>query len=275
MTMMPALPALRSSHGVSAHAFQPAGYHSLRTVTLAQRPDLLGRATALLAAKWPTFMLAGRPGHGVDLLRLLGAVPQHQVALLDDRDDLLALGLSVPLRWDRTVDGLPAGWDGAVGAAAELLDTGAAPNAVSAISITMAPEASGRGLAAGMVQALKAAAAAAGSETMIAPVRPVLKANYPLTPMAQYLTWRTEDDRIFDPWVRLHQRLGALQVGVAYPSMTISGTVGEWQDWTELSLPASGEYVIPGGLVPLVVDRRADTATYREPNVWMVHRTER
>ncbi len=62
---------------------------------------------------------------------------------------------------------------------------------------------------------------------------------------------------------------------MAYPSMTITGSVAEWQDWTELSLPAGGEYVIPGGLVPLVVDRRTDSVVYREPNVWMVHRTER
>jgi hypothetical protein len=30
--------------------------------------------------------------------------------------------------------------------------------------------------------------------------------------------------------------------------------------------------VIPGGLAPLTVDRRADEATYREPCVWFVHR---
>ena len=268
---MTAVPVLRAT----SHAWQPTGLYGLRTVTLAQRPDLLPRALEVLGSRWPVFMLAGRPGHGVDLVQLLGAVPQHQVALLDERDDLLGVGLSVPLRWDRSVDGLPAGWDGAVTAAAELLDAGGAANAVSALSITMAAGATGRGLAAGMVQALKAAAAAAGSDALIAPVRPVLKAQYPLTPMAQYLSWRTDDDRIFDPWVRLHARLGALQVGVAYPSMTITGAVAQWQDWTELSLPASGEYVIPGGLVPLVVDRRADSAVYREPNVWMVHRTER
>lgn len=266
---MTAVPMLRASH-----AWQPAGY-GLRTVTMAQRPDLGPRMGDLIASRWPTFMLAGRPGHGVDLVKLLAAVPQHQVLLVDERDEVLGVGLSVPLRWDRTVDGLPAGWDGAVSAAAELLDSGATPNVVATLSITMAAGATGRGLAAGMIQSMKAAAVAAGSDALIAPVRPVLKAHYPLTPMASYLSWRTDDDRAFDPWVRLHARLGALQVGVAYPSMTITGSVADWQDWTELSLPASGEYVIPGGLVPLAVDRRTDSAIYREPNVWMVHRTER
>jgi hypothetical protein len=268
MSTTTAAPVLRATH-----AWQPTG-HPLRTVTLAQRPDLLGRVMGVLASRWPAFMLAGRPGHDVDLVKLLTAVPQHQLLLIDDRDDVLGAGLSVPLHWDRTVEGLPAGWDGAVSAAARLLDEGGTGNAVSALSITLTPAATGRGLAEGMIRAMRAAAAGAGAEALIAPVRPVLKAQYPLIPMAQYLTWRTDDGRVFDPWVRLHQRLGALQVGVAYPSMTVTGSIAQWQDWTELSLPASGEYVIPGGLVPLTVDRRKGEAVYREPNVWMVHRTE-
>lgn len=254
-----------------AHAM--AGPHDLRTVTLARRPDLIGAVPAVLESRWPTFMLAGQPRHGIDLIELLSAVPQHQVLLLGRDDLVLAAGLSVPLSWDRTVDGLPAGWDGAVSEGARLASGGDRPNAVAALSITMTPAAAGRGLAARMVGALKVAAADAGIEAMIAPVRPVLKHHYPLIPMAQYLTWRTDDDQPFDPWVRLHLRLGGVQAGIAYPSMTVRGSVAEWQEWTDLSLPGAGEYVIPGGLVPLTVDRRADVATYREPNVWFVHRT--
>jgi hypothetical protein len=59
---------------------------------------------------------------------------------------------------------------------------------------------------------------------------------------------------------------------VAPESMTISGTVAEWQDWLGMALPDSGRYVVRGGLAPLVVDRQADTGLYREANVWVVHR---
>jgi hypothetical protein len=263
-------PSMRASH-----AWSGAAADNLRIVTLAERPDLADAVPGVLASRWPTFMLAGQPGHDVDMFALLSAVPQHQILLLGADDTVLGVGLSVPLAWDRTVDGLPAGWDGAVAASARLLGQGGTPNAVSALSITLKPAAGGRGLAARMVGALKAAAAGAGLDAMIAPVRPVLKSQYPLAPMAQYLTWRTADDQVFDPWLRLHLRLGGVQVGIAYPSMTIKGTVAQWQDWTDMSLPAAGEFVIPGGLVPLAVDRRADQATYREPNVWFVHRTGR
>jgi GNAT superfamily N-acetyltransferase len=257
------------SHSVATPSY------GLHTVTLAERPDLAHQVPGVLQSRWPTFMLAGRPGHDVDLIALLMSAPQFQVLLVDDYGQVHGVGLAVPLHWDRTVDGLPAGWDGAITASAELVDRRGAVNAASALSITLTPEATGRGLATRMIEALRAAASRGGAQALIAPVRPVLKSQYPLTPMAKYLTWRTADDQPFDPWLRLHLRLGGLQVGIAFPSMTVTGTVTDWQEWTGLTLPAAGEYIIPGGLVPLVVDRKADTAAYREPNVWIVHRTDR
>lgn len=251
-----------------ADTFQP-----LQTVTAAQRPDLLAGLPAILAQRWPAYLLDGEPGHGVKLEDLLTAAPRHQVLLIDRDDTVLGVGLSVPLRWDRTVDGLPAGWDGAVSAAAGLLERGEEPDTVCALSITMTPVATGRGLAERMIAAVKTAAADAGIGAMIAPVRPVLKQHYPLIPMAQYLTWRTDQGLPFDPWVRLHLRLGGVQAGVAYPSVTIRGSVAQWQEWTDLSLPGPGEHLIPGGLVPLTVDRLTQRATYREPHAWFVHRT--
>jgi hypothetical protein len=57
-------------------------------------------------------------------------------------------------------------------------------------------------------------------------------------------------------------------------SMRISGTVAEWEDWTETAFPESGEYVFPHGLAPLAVDRDQDLGLYFEPNLWMVHRVQ-
>jgi hypothetical protein len=87
----------------------------------------------------------------------------------------------------------------------------------------------------------------------------------------RYVTWRREDGELLDPWMRLHERLGA-RVATALPeSMRITGTVGDWERWTQLALPDSGRYVFPYGLAPLAIDREADLGTYWEPNVWMVH----
>jgi len=47
--------------------------------------------------------------------------------------------------------------------------------------------------------------------------------------------------------------------------------VAEWESWTGLPLPGSGDYVIPDGLAVLHVDRDADLGSYHDPNVWMRH----
>jgi hypothetical protein len=244
-----------------------------RTVSLVERPDLAGAIPEVLASRWPRFLLAGCPGHEVDLTGLAMAVPTHQILLLDAADELLGVGLSLPLSWDGSLAGLPEGWDGAMTAAAALLEHGGAPTAIFAVSITMTAAGVGRRLSARMVEALKAAASRAGVSHMIAPVRPTLKARYPLIPLEKYLAWRSADGEIFDPWIRLHLRLGGDLAGVACPSMTITGTVADWETWIDLPLPGSGEYVIPGALVPLQVDFEADTGVYREPNIWILHRT--
>jgi hypothetical protein len=71
--------------------------------------------------------------------------------------------------------------------------------------------------------------------------------------------------------MRVHERLGA-RVAVPLPhSLQITGTVDEWETWTAMSFPESGEYVFPEGLAPVVIDTSQDRGRYWEPNVWMVH----
>jgi hypothetical protein len=172
------------------------------------------------------------------------------------------------------VAGLPSGWDGAVEAAIADHDAGRAPTVVAALSITLASTHLGRGLSRRMVEALRDAAAGAGLDSMVAPVRPNLKDRYPLVPMERYVGWRRPDGAPFDPWIRVHWRLGAELLGVCPASMRVTGTVADWERWTGLALPDSGSYVVPGALVPIQIDRERDVGTYVEPNVWMRHRLD-
>jgi len=246
----------------------------MRAVSVADRPELAESVPGILAARWPRFVLEGHPGHDVDLAELaLGQVPEHQVVLLDDADEPLGVGLSVPISWDGTAAGLPAGWDGAVTAAADRVRHRRTPTTVCALSITTTEAGAGRGLSVHLIEALKRTAARAGATRLVAPVRPIRAQEYPLIPLESYLRWRTRDGQVFDPWMRMHLRLGGTMMAVTFPSMTITGTVTEWQSWTGLELPGSGAFVIPGGLAPLLVDEDVDQGVYQEPNVWVVHHT--
>lgn len=243
-----------------------------RVVTLTDRPDMAADINGVLASQWPSFMLAGQAGHDVDLPELLLATPDNQILLLDSADTVLGVGLSLPLRWDGSRADLPRGWDDAIQRSARDGAEGTPTNVTCAISITVATTATRRNLATALLSGLKEVARNAGSDTLLAPIRPILKSNYPLTPMADYLTWRTPDGRVFDPWVRLHLRSGGEILGLAPESMVVTGSVEQWQGWLRTSLPGSGEFVIRGGLAPLVVDATSAVGVYREPNVWIAHR---
>jgi hypothetical protein len=88
--------------------------------------------------------------------------------------------------------------------------------------------------------------------------------------MERYIAWRRPDGTHFDPWLRTHERLGAEIVKVAPQSTRVPGSVGEWEERTEMAFPETGAYVVPA-LVPVETDRERQEGLYVEPNVWMVH----
>ena len=100
-------------------------------------------------------------------------------------------------------------------------------------------------------------------------MRPNHKDHYPTIAIEDYATWQRPDGLPFDPWMRVHARLGATILRSEPHSLLIEGAVSEWESWTEMVFPAPGHYVFPGGLSLLEVDN--GHATYWEPNVWMNH----
>ncbi|HEV2893362.1 MAG TPA: hypothetical protein VG411_06400, partial [Actinomycetota bacterium] len=112
---------------------------AFQVVSLADRPELTLPALELLAAGWPEFMQHD-PAAERHQARLATELAGFQALLLDrEKDELAALGVSIPFAWDGTLDGLPAGWDAVVEQGAADLDDGRDPTALSALSVTVAP----------------------------------------------------------------------------------------------------------------------------------------
>lgn len=247
-----------------------AGCYALSS--LAERPALIQEVRTLLAKQWPAYTLIGDAGHGVDLEELLLRLPEHQLVLLDEQEVLCGVGLSLPVRWDGTAADLPAGWDDAIVSGERLLQDGVSSDTLCVLSITVTPSQTRRGLAERLITALKGRAAEIGAHSMIAPVRPAHKSQYPLIPLTDYLTWARPDGQSFDPWLRVHLRLGGEISAIAPESMVVTGSVTDWEGWLGTPLPGSGDYVIDGGLAPLRIDHEADRGIYVEPNVWVSYR---
>jgi GNAT superfamily N-acetyltransferase len=243
---------------------------SVRALTFAERPDLADRGPTSEDV-WPEYNLHG-DAFADWWLPLLEELPEYQFALYDDAADVVvAEAHTGPLAWNGDDRDLPDGIDDALQRAVSAHRAGASVDTLCAFAAEVSPTKRGRGLAVQILQAMSELARRHGLRRLIAPLRPSSKERYPLVPIERYVTWRRDDGQLFDPWMRLHERLGA-RVATPLPrSMRITGTVAEWERWIDLPLPESGTYVFPRGLAPLRVDREADHAAYWEPNVWMLH----
>lgn len=239
-------------------------------VIAADRPDLEDEAREAFRERWPEFIFhdAVPPKY---MPRVGEYFRAYDILLLDD-GRVAAGGWGVPLRWDGTVDDLPQGYDDALVRSVEGHERGVQPTTFSFMAAAVATAYDRQGLATRVLTTLADQARADGIEHVIAPIRPTWKARYPQVPMAEYAGWIREDGLSVDPWIRTHQRMGASVLAPAPQSMVIEGTVAQWEAWTGMLFPASGDYVVPDALNLVHVDRESDRATYREENLWVQHR---
>ena len=245
---------------------------TMEVYSAGERPDLWERAYDQIVGVWPAYNEQGDV-LGEHWSRLDQDFAECQLVLYDEEADVaLAHAHSIPYSWDGTAEGLLGGIDDVMASAVRLFDEGGEPNTLSALAIEIPPRHQGGGLARTMIAGLRDIGAGLGFGNLIAPLRPTWKERYPLTPIERYAAWTREDGLPFDPWIRLHVRLGAEIVKPVPRSLHITGTVAEWEQWVELQLPESGTYVFPQGLAPLEVDRESDRCEYWEPNVWVRHR---
>jgi GNAT superfamily N-acetyltransferase len=148
-------------------------------------------------------------------------------------------------------------------------------NLVSALEISVRPDHRGRGVSDLMLAAMLHNAAALGFPSLVAPVRPNGKHQFPNVPMREYAATCRADGLPLDPWLRVHVRAGGRIVGVAPRAMTMAGSIADWRAWTGLPFDTTGPVTVPEALIPVYCDVEQDYAVYCEPAVWIHHRLPR
>ena len=234
----------------------------LAVVTHAEHPKLRGTLPTL----WPEFMAHDQVVQSF-WPQLYDLYPDFQLWVVDrenGRGRTVGYACSVPVGWNGTPS--PRGIDWALTDGVE-----AEPTTLCAIVAGVVPDYRGFGIAEAILRRLAAVAAGHGLDALVAPVRPTWKDRYPLIPIDRYVRWRRDDGLPFDPWLRLHERLGAELLEVCDASYTVEGAREDWEDWTEMRFPEDGDYIVPGALVP--VRFSGGRGLYVEPNVWARHRT--
>lgn len=243
----------------------------IRITTLAERPSLL-TGVYEIDDSWPAYVQRDLVAD-VMWSRVLEDFPQYCLVATDG-DRVMARGLSVP--FNAVLEGreeTPAqGWDRVLSWAVADRHRGRPATVASALEITVDNAYLGRGLSYRMLAAMRDAAGRQGHKALMAPVRPTAKHLEPRVPMAEYVRRRRDDGLPADPWLRVHVKAGGTIEKIAPASMTVSGSLAQWRQWTGLPFDRDGDVEVPGALVPVRCDTAHDRAVYVEPNVWIRHR---
>ncbi|HRF63279.1 MAG: GNAT family N-acetyltransferase [Accumulibacter sp.] len=237
-------------------------------LSILDRPDLLQQAINLRESEWPEYIKRG----SLTLKYIEDYIKDYNdfLALLcDSQEKVIAYGAAIPIAWDGSVGGLPDGWDAAYEQAFEDRQIDREKTTICALGIVISPFHKGKHLSYQLIGEIKKIGARHGLKHMLAPVRPTSKKMYPLTPIENYICWKRPDGTPFDPWIRAHWKMGGKILTVAPRSMLISGKVTDWENWTGMIFPESGNYIVPEALQPIRIDIEKDIGIYEDPNVWM------
>lgn len=242
----------------------------MKLVSTTDRADLDAQVGDLFGEHWPEYIF-----HDSGVRRFMDRRAKYfadwDFYALGDDDELVGMCYGVPIRWARSLEDLPEGYTDALARSVTEHEAGTEPDTLVIMGAMVRKDRAGQGLAGEVITLLRDEASARGLTAVVAPVRPTLKSSYPVADIETFAAWKRADGLPLDPWLRTHVRLGASVLCVAPRSQTITGTVEEWQSWTGLQLPESGDYVIPDGLALLRVDVEGDSGVYHDPNVWMRH----
>ncbi|MFC1853256.1 hypothetical protein ACFL27_23910 [candidate division CSSED10-310 bacterium] len=233
-----------------------------------QKPYLKVEIDRLSFAAWPEFLHYGDVKHWS---RLFDTFAHFQIVICEPENQLIAVGHVVPVTWSGMVDNLPATITEILTRALSDSENSSEVTTLAALAAMVSKTHQKQGLSSILLQAMKAIGAKYNLTSLIAPVRPTLKSKYPLIPIHKYVRWTRSDGLPFDPWMRVHSRLGAQSLEVAPQTITVKGSIAEWQTWTKMIFPESGDYVVQGALQPVHIDCLKDEGVYQDPNIWMRH----
>lgn len=220
---------------------------------------------------FPPWLIWGDPDSDIYWDRVRAWFPQFQIVLTEDETPV-ASGWAVPLHWSGDLADLPTGYTDSLRRAVEDHEAARPTNTLVVCAAVVLPGHSRTGLAGELLTAIRDLPAAAGLDHVLVPIRPTLKSSYPLTDIDTYASWTRRDGQPLDPWMRTHLRIGGTMLATAPASQTLRASVASWEEWAQLALPTTGQYVIPGGPSPLRVDRDRDLGTLTEANIWIMHR---
>jgi len=240
----------------------------IEITTLEKQPELKQDLLRINNTAWPEFMLHWKCSAWENLFSTFA---DFQI-LLKENNKLIAFGHTVPIQGDVSKKSQPDAMRVILEQAVQNKIKNIKPNILIALAAVVAEKHRGRGLSFAIVKAMKKLAAERNLSLLLVPVRPTLKHQYPLIPLPEYADWKRDDGLPFDPWLRVHKKLGGEKFKISNKFMKITGTVQEWEEWSGLRIPDEGKYIVPGALNPVEIDYENNLGIYYDPCVWIKYK---
>ncbi len=235
--------------------------------SLKERHDLIQQVADLDDRSWPIFLQNGDAKSWKHLYDELA----DTVILFVNNDKVISAGFTVPIQWNNELTDLPASIEEILQRGLEIKYSNQEPDTLVPIGALVDKHYQGQGLSRAILIEMKKLAAKLNLSKLIVPVRPTHKSRYPLQSITEYTSWKNKDNQYYDPWLRVHEKLGAKIIKITASTLTVKGSLLDWSKWTNMVFPSSGEYVVPGALSTVNVDIVNNIAQYQDPNVWMQH----
>ena len=243
---------------------------ALQVFSIKEKPELRKYHSEIGDRVWPVFM-----GNDSVLLNnwedLYRTFPEYQLTFIND-GKIVGMANSIPFYRDMPLENLPEeGWDWVLLKGLKDKKDNSKPNTLSGLQVAIDTPYQNKGYSPLMVKEMRQLASRMGLPHLVVPLRPTMKSMHPLMPISQYVAWKREDGLPYDPWLRVHVKIGARIIKPCNRSMYITGSISKWEEWTGKKFPKSGEYNIDGALTLIKIDLKRNIGEYIEPNIWIVH----
>ncbi|NQZ13079.1 MAG: hypothetical protein HRT35_38525, partial [Algicola sp.] len=191
--------------------------------------------------------------------------PEYQFALMEQFDQIIAIGNSIAIHWDGQAQNLPKGWDGALAQGMAEHQSGRTGNTLVVLAGIVDPRYRTRKLSNLIIEGFKLLAQQHQLTHIVVALRPIGKGGqYQSMDIEQYSQLTNEAGYSVDGWLRLHQKMGGQVIGVETQSQYVEGTIADWQEWGDEDHT----------LAPVKMDQPIDLGIYYDPCIWVQHPLE-
>ena len=196
--------------------------------------------------------------------------PEYQFCLVNQKDEVVAAINTIPIKWSGNKDDVPSGWDDGLKKAFSTDNK----NTLFILAGAIKASEKGKKLSYEILKLAKNISFVLGFSHVLAPVRPVFKKDFKDKSLEEYAKLKTANNFPFDPWLKVHEKIGGKIVSYCNESQFVEGTLEQWKLWTGNTFKKSGLYNVNDAMQKIEINIEENTGKYFDQAIMYSHSVE-